>query len=294
MKKSASRIAFEIFNVVFMIVLCAVMLYPFIFTFSASVSNSAQVAAGNVKLLPKGFNLESYKTVLGYQKVWVAYGNTIIYTVVGTAVSLALTICGAYPLSRSDFYGKGVFVFFITLTMIFSGGLIPTFLVVRGIHLYNSMWAVILPGALSTMNMIIMRTFFQGIPDALEEAATIDGCSDFQILVKIILPLSTASLMTIGMFYAVGYWNSWFPALIYLRDAEKYPLQLVLRQIVLQNQINDLISQQSGTTIEDTTKMVSETVKYAVVMVATIPILCVYPFVQKYFVKGALVGSIKG
>ena len=178
--------------------------------------------------------------------------------------------------------------------MIFSGGLIPTFLVVRGIHLYNSMWAVILPGALSTMNMIIMRTFFQGIPDALEEAATIDGCSDFQILVKIILPLSTASLMTIGMFYAVGYWNSWFPALIYLRDAEKYPLQLVLRQIVLQNQINDLISQQSGTTIEDTTKMVSETVKYAVVMVATIPILCVYPFVQKYFVKGALVGSIKG
>lgn len=294
MKKSASRIAFEIFNVVFMIVLCAVMLYPFIFTFSASVSNSAQVAAGNVKLLPKGFNLESYKTVLGYQKVWVAYGNTIIYTVVGTAVSLALTICGAYPLSRSDFYGKGVFVFFITLTMIFSGGLIPTFLVVRGIHLYNSMWAVILPGALSTMNMIIMRTFFQGIPDALEEAATIDGCSDFQILVRIILPLSTASLMTIGMFYAVGYWNSWFPALIYLRDAEKYPLQLVLRQIVLQNQINDLISQQSGTTIEDTTKMVSETVKYAVVMVATIPILCVYPFVQKYFVKGALVGSIKG
>ena len=294
MKKSASRIAFEIFNVVFMIVLCAVMLYPFIFTFSASVSNSAQVAAGNVKLLPKGFNLESYKTVLGYQKVWVAYGNTIIYTVVGTAVSLALTICGAYPLSRSDFYGKGVFVFFITLTMIFSGGLIPTFLVVRGIHLYNSMWAVILPGALSTMNMIIMRTFFQGIPDALEEAATIDGCSDFQILVKIILPLSTASLMTIGMFYAVGYWNSWFPALIYLRDAEKYPLQLVLRQIVLQNQINDLISQQSGTTIEDTTKMVSETVKYAEVMVATIPILCVYPFVQKYFVKGALVGSIKG
>ena len=294
MKKSASRIAFEIFNVVFMIVLCAVMLYPFIFTFSASVSNSAQVAAGNVKLLPKGFNLESYKTVLGYQKVWVAYGNTIIYTVVGTAVSLALTICGAYPLSRSDFYGKGVFVFFITLTMIFSGGLIPTFLVVRGIHLYNSMWAVILPGALSTMNMIIMRTFFQGIPDALEEAATIDGCSDFQILVKIILPLSTASLMTIGMFYAVGYWNSWFPALIYLRDAEKYPLQLLLRQIVLQNQINDLISQQSGTTIEDTTKMVSETVKYAVVMVATIPILCVYPFVQKYFVKGALVGSIKG
>ena len=294
MKKSSSRVAFEVFNAAFMILLCAVMLYPFIFTFSASISNSAQVAAGNVTLLPKDINFDAYKAVLGYQKVWTAYGNTFWYTIVGTLVSLLLTICGAYPLSRSDFYGKGVFVFFITLTMIFSGGLIPTFLVVKGVGLYNSRWAIILPGALSTMNMIIMRTFFQGIPDALEEAATIDGCSDFQILFKIILPLSTASLMTIGMFYAVGYWNSWFSALIYLRDADKYPLQLVLRQIVLQNQVNDLISQQAGTTIEDTTKMVSETVKYAVVMVATIPILCVYPFAQKYFVKGALVGSIKG
>lgn len=291
MRKSFSRKVFEVFNAIFMLLLCAVMLYPFIFTASASLSNAAEVSAGNVTLFPKGFTVEAYKSVLGYQKVWVSYGNTLWYTVVGTIVSLILTICGAYPLSRSDFYGKSVFVFFITLTMIFSGGLIPSFLVNKTLGLYNSRWAIILPGALSTMNMIIMRTFFQNIPDALEEAATIDGCSDFQILIKIILPLSTASIMTIGMFYAVGYWNSWFSAMIYLRDADKYPLQLVLRQIVLQNQILDLMGQESA---EDLSKVTGESVKYATVMVATVPILCVYPFVQKYFVKGVMVGSIKG
>lgn len=291
MRKSTSRKVFEVFNVIFMLLLCAVMLYPFIWTASASLSNSGAVGAGQVTLLPVGFTTAAYENVLGYTKVWVSYGNTIWYTVVGTLVSLILTICGAYPLSRSDFYGKGVFVFFITLTMIFSGGLIPSFLVNKALGLYNTRWAIILPGALSTMNMIIMRTFFQNIPDALEEAATIDGCSDFQILVKIILPLSTASIMTIGMFYAVGYWNSWFSALIYLRDADKYPLQLVLRQIVLQNQILDLQGVEGAM---DADKMTGESIKYAVVMVATVPILCVYPFVQKYFVKGVMVGSIKG
>ena len=291
MRKSTSRKVFEVCNGIFMILLCAVMLYPFIWTASASLSNSGAVAAGQVTLFPVGFTTQAYKTVLGYTKVWVSYGNTLWYTVMGTLVSLILTICGAYPLSRSDFYGKGVFVFFITLTMIFSGGLIPSFLVNKAIGLYNSRWAIILPGALSTMNMIIMRTFFQNIPDALEEAATIDGCSDFQILIKIILPLSTASIMTIGMFYAVGYWNSWFSALIYLRDADKYPLQLVLRQIVLQNQILDLQGIEGA---HDADKMTGESIKYAVVMVATIPILCVYPFVQKHFAKGMLMGSLKG
>jgi len=291
MRKSASRKVFEVCNFIFMILLCGVMLYPFIWTASASLSNSGAVAAGQVTLLPVGFTTSAYQSVLGYTKVWTAYGNTLWYTVVGTAVSLILTICGAYPLSRSDFYGKGVFVFFITLTMIFSGGLIPSFLVNKALGLYNTRWAIILPGALSTMNMIIMRTFFQNIPDALEEAATIDGCSDFQILIKIILPLSTASIMTIGMFYAVGYWNSWFSALIYLRDADKYPLQLVLRQIVLQNQVLDLQGIESAT---DADRMTGESIKYAVVMVATIPILMVYPFVQKYFVKGVMIGSIKG
>lgn len=293
-QKAMSRRVFEVFNFLFMICLSIVMLYPFIFVLSASLSGNAYVSAGQVTLLPKGFNVRAYEAVLGYKVVWQGYRNTILYTVVGTAVNLIITMLGAYPLSRPDFYGKNVFTFFIAVTMIFSGGLIPNFLVVRGLGLYDSMWALILPGALSTMNMIIMRTFFQGIPDALEEAATIDGCSDLQILVKIILPLSIPSIMTIGMFYAVGHWNSWFGAMIYLRDSEKYPLQLVLRQIVLQNQVNDLLSSQTGTTIEESTNLIAETIKYAVIMVAVIPILCVYPFIQKYFVKGTMVGSIKG
>ena len=293
-QKAMSRRVFEVFNILFMICLSIVMLYPFIFVLSASLSGNAYVSAGQVTLLPKGFNVNAYKAVLGYKVVWQGYRNTILYTVVGTAVNLIITMLGAYPLSRPDFYGKNIFTFFIAVTMIFSGGLIPNFLVVRGLGLYDSMWALILPGALSTMNMIIMRTFFQGIPDALEEPATIDGCSDLQILVKIILPLSIPSIMTIGMFYAVSHWNSWFGAMIYLRDSEKYPLQLVLRQIVLQNQVNDLLANNVGTTIEDSTNLIAETIKYAVIMVAVIPILCVYPFIQKYFVKGTMVGSIKG
>lgn len=178
--------------------------------------------------------------------------------------------------------------------MFFSGGLIPTFLVVNALGMYNTIWAVVVPSAVSTMNMIIMRTFFQGIPDALEEAAVVDGATEMQTLRKIILPLSLPSIMTIGLFYAVGQWNSWFSAMIYLQDSKKYPLQLVLRQIVLQNQVNEIIGTMAGSLTEDATQMVSENIKYTVIIVAVFPILCVYPFVQKYFVKGVMVGSIKG
>lgn len=294
MKKSFSRKVFEIVNVFILVGLSVVMLYPFLFVLVASVSDNSSVIAGRVGLIPEGFNLNAYERVLGYEMIWKAYGNTLLYTLLGTAINLFFTVCGAYPLSRSDFYGKNIFTFFIAVTMFFSGGLIPSFLVVNGLGLYNTVWALVLPGAISTTNMIIMRTFFQNIPDALEEAAIIDGASDFQILLKIILPLSTAAIMTIGMFYAVGHWNSWFGAMIYLRDREKYPLQLVLRQIVLQNQVNELTNQRSGTSVEDITNLIGETIKYSVIIVAVLPILCVYPFVQKYFVKGVMIGSIKG
>ena len=178
--------------------------------------------------------------------------------------------------------------------MFFSGGLIPTFLVVRNLGMYDTMWAIVLPSAINTMNMIIMRTFFQGIPDALEEAAVVDGANELTILTRIILPLSLPSIMTIGLFYAVGQWNSWFSAMIYLIDSDKYPLQLVLRQIVLQNQVNEIIGTMAGAATEDSTQMIAENVKYTVIIVAVVPILLVYPFVQKYFVKGVMVGSIKG
>jgi putative aldouronate transport system permease protein len=294
MIKSTSRKVFEVFNVFILVLLSIIMLYPFLYVLTASLSSNASVLAGRVGIIPDDFNLEAYKAVFHYSLVWTSYRNTIFYTVLGTAINLLMTILGAYPLSRKDFYGRGLFTFFIAVTMFFGGGLIPTFLTVKGFGLYNTFWALLLPGAISTTSMIIMRTFFQNVPNALEEAAIIDGASDFQILVRVILPLSLPSITTIGMFYAVGHWNSWFSAMIYLRDREKYPLQLILRQIVLQNQVNELLSQEYGTTIEEANSLISETVKYAVIMVAVIPILCVYPFIQKHFVKGVMIGALKG
>lgn len=293
-KKSTGRRSFEVFNVVFMILLSFIMLYPFYYCLIGSFSSNGPLLSGKVTMWPIGFNTEAYRLVFGYKVVWNAYMYTIIYTVLGTFINLLLTILGAYPLSRSDFYGKGVFTAFIAVTMFFNAGLIPTFLTIRDLHLYDTIWALVLPGGISTMNMIIMRTFFQGIPDALEEAATIDGASDSQVLMRIILPLSLPSIMTIGLFYAVGHWNGWFNAMIYLNDSKRYPLQLILRQIVLQNQVNDMVGTMAGYTTEDSTQVIAESIKYAVIIVAVTPILCVYPFIQKYFAKGVMIGSIKG
>jgi putative aldouronate transport system permease protein len=294
MKKSAGRYCFEVFNAGFMIFICVIMLYPFLFVLAASLSSSSYVARGMVGIIPQGFNTRAYEEVLRYKYIWTGYRNTILYTVCGTAVNLAMTVAGAYPLSRKQFYGRGALTFFIAVTMFFSGGLIPTYLVMRSYKLINTFWVMIIPGAISTWNMIIMRTFFQNIPTELEEAAIIDGCSDIGVLLRVILPLSTASLMTIGMFYAVGHWNSWFNAFIYLQDNDRYPLQLFLRMIVLLNQVNDVASAQSLVTTENMENLIADTIKYAVIIVAVTPILLVYPFVQKYFVKGVMVGSIKG
>jgi putative aldouronate transport system permease protein len=277
-----------------MLFICVVMLYPFLFVLAASLSNSSAVSRGMVGIIPQGFNLRAYEEVFKYKYIWTGYRNTILYTVAGTALNLVMTICGAYPLSRKQFYGRSVFTFIVAVTMFFSGGLIPTFLVMRSYQLLDTFWVMILPGTVSTWNMIIMRTFFQNIPTELEEAAIIDGCNDIGVLWRIVLPLSTASIMTIGMFYAVGHWNSWFNAFIYLRDYDKYPLQLFLRMIVLLNQINDVSSSAVGQMTENPDALISDTIKYAVIIVAAAPILCVYPFVQKYFVKGVMVGSVKG
>jgi putative aldouronate transport system permease protein len=274
--------------------MCGLMLYPFLFVIAASLSDSSVVARGMVGIIPRGFNVRAYEEVFKYQNIWSGYRNTVLYTVCGTVVNLVLTVCGAYPLSRKQFYGRRVFTFFIAVTMFFSGGLIPTYLVMRSYKLLNTFWVMILPGAISTWNMIIMRTFFQGLPVELEEAAIIDGCNDLGVLMRVVLPLSTASIMTIGMFYAVGHWNAWFNAFIYLKDFDRYPLQLWLRMIVLQNQLNDITNMQSGAVDMGAENLISDTIKYAVIVVAAAPILCVYPFIQKYFVKGAVVGSLKG
>ena len=288
-KLTPSRVAFNIINISIMLTVAVATLYPFLYVLAASLSDTSYIVQGKVGIIPIGINLEAYKRVLEYPFIGKSYYNTILYTVMGTTINLILTVCGAYPLSRNRFPGKKFFMFIVTFTMLFGGGMIPTFLVVKGLGLYNTIWAMILPSAISTWNLIIMRTFFQQIPASLEEAALIDGTNEIQALYMIILPLSMPSLVTIALFYAVGHWNSFFPALIYLKNKELYPLQIILRQIVIQNETDSMVND-----LNQGRELVSESIKHATIIVATLPILTIYPFIQKYFVKGVMVGAVKG
>jgi putative aldouronate transport system permease protein len=272
---------------IFLVIL--VTLYPFVYIFSASISESSALGRGEVWLFPKGFNLDAYKIVFDDQQVWTSYSNTIWYVVVGTAINMFLTTITAYPLSRKKFSGRDKIMMFIAFTMFFSGGLVPGYLLVRKLGLINTRWAIVLPAGISTWNMIIMRTFFEGIPESLHEAATIDGCSDMRILFKIFLPLSLPVIAVMVLFYAVGHWNSYFSALVYINDQNLYPLQMHLRKILIQFNQNEMLDQ-----LTEGRDVVGQSVRYATIIVSTVPILMVYPFLQKYFVKGVMVGAIKG
>lgn len=281
---------FDLFNYAFLTLLLIVILYPLYFIIIASVSDPISVSGGKVWLFPVDFTLEGYQRIMENQTIWVGYKNTLVYMTVGTAVNVAITVTGAYPLSRKDMYGRHLFMFLITFTMFFSGGLIPTYLLVKSLGLMNSMWALILPGAVSVWNLIITRTFFQhNIPDELREAAAMDGCSDFKFFLQVALPLSKSILAVLVLFYGVSHWNSFFSALIYLRDEAQYPLQLVLRNILIQNEVQELMNLDLGAS-----NSLSESIKYGVIIVASIPVLILYPMVQKYFVKGVMIGSLKG
>lgn len=287
-KKTAGRRTFEVINYSLIILVCLVTLYPFIYVLACSFSSDPAILGGKVSFFPVDFQTHTYKLVLDYPLIGRSYLNTIAYTIVGTAVNLVMTILGAYPLSRKDLPGRKAITFFFTFTMLFGGGLIPTYLVIKSLHMIDSFWVMILPTAVSTWNLIMMKTFFQATPVSLLEAARIDGSSEMGTLLRIVLPLSIPSIMTIGLFYAVGHWNDYFQAMIYLNTPEKFPLQILLRDIVLQNSMDkQFASMQMGQ------RQGSEGVKYATIMFATIPILCVYPFIQKYFVKGVMLGSIK-
>ncbi|MGI5895094.1 MAG: carbohydrate ABC transporter permease [Candidatus Merdivicinus sp.] len=288
---SRPRKVFLFFNAIFLIILAAIMLYPFLYVAASSFSNETFIAQGKVGIIPQGFNLEAYKKVMKYPLIGRSYLNTIFYTVVGTIINIIFTICGAYPLSRKRFLGRRFFLMMITFTMLFSGGLIPSFLVVKELGMVDTVWAMLIPSAINTWNMLIMRNFFAQIPKELEEAAIIDGSNDYQTLTMIILPLSTAAIATIMLFYAVGHWNEFFDALIYLRSSKLYPLQILLRNVVIQNQTADMLRDVGN---DDNRAIIAESVKHATIMVSTLPILCVYPFIQKYFVTGVMVGSIKG
>ncbi|MDF2649055.1 MAG: carbohydrate transporter rane protein 2, family [Paenibacillus sp.] len=292
-KESKADVTFNVINYMFHIIVLILVLYPLVYIVSASFSNPMHVMQGKIWLLPEGFTVQSYIRVFKNVDILVGYKNSLIYMAVGTAVNLVMTILGAYPLSRRDLVGRNFFMGFMTFTMFFSGGLIPTYLVIKSLGLYNSFWVMILPGAISMWNLIIMRTFFQtSIPYELQESAFIDGCSNPRILISIVLPLSAPIIAVTVLFYAVAHWDSYFTALIYLTDKSQYPLQLVLRQILIQNQVQDMMN--SGTDSTTDQLMLAEGLKYAVIVVSSVPMLILYPFVQRYFVKGIMVGAIKG
>ncbi|MFH5181862.1 carbohydrate ABC transporter permease [Paenibacillus sp. TAB 01] len=267
-----------------------VTLYPFLYMIAVSFSDAVYVLKNEITLWPKGWNLKVYKIVLEDPRISSAYVNTILYTVVGTVISLIITAMGAFAISKKELPMHKTFTMMIVFTMFFSGGMIPTFLVVKSIGLIDTLWGMVLPTAISTWNLIVMRTFFSAMPKELEESGKLDGLNDIGIFFRLVLPLSKAVLATIGLFYAVGMWNNFYSALLYLRDQSLFPLQVVLRNIVLQGQvISSNVSSVGGDNL-----VVDDTLKYATILVSTLPILLVYPFLQKYFVQGVMIGSVKG
>ena len=282
---SASRRVFLAANTIILLAISFIMLYPVLYVIAASFSEETAILRGDVVFVPVDAHVKAYQKVFQYPLLWQSYGNTLLYTGLGTVINLVLTVFGAWALSQKKMVGRRFFTLMCTFTMFFNGGMIPTFLVIRELRLLNTIWAILLPGAVSTYNMILMRTFFMQIPQSLVEAAELDGCRDFGVLIRIVLPLSLASLMTIGMFYAVAHWNSYFTAVLYLSKPELYPLQIILRQVVL---LNEIVENSSSTE-----NVMAEGIKYATIVVAMLPMLCIYPFVQRYFVKGVLVGSVK-
>lgn len=290
----SSKVLTFIIHIVMLIVII-VTLYPVLHICASSFSSASANDRGIVGILPKEFNLDAYKMIWEARLVPKSLINSVIYTVIGTIVNLSLTGSLAYALSRKNLALRGLYTWIVIIPMYFSGGLIPSFLLVRNLHLYNTIWALILPGAISVTNLIIMRSFFQNIPQELEESALIDGANDFVIFWNIILPLSKAAICTIGLYYAVGHWNSWFSSMVYLKDTDKYPLQMILRQVVIQTSSIQEAAQTGDTSAMGNLGLVNVTaVKYATLFISIFPMLIIYPFLQKYFMKGVMLGSLKG
>lgn len=284
---------FTVVNYSILIILMLIIVYPLIFVVSASFSSTNAVTSGRVWLFPVEPTLLGYETVFKNPDIVRGFWNSIVVMVVGTTINVVLTVMAAYPLSRRDFYGKGVFTAIFSFTMLFNGGLIPTFLLVKNLGLYNTYWAIILPGAVSVYNVIVARTYFQtGIPEGLYEAADLDGCSDIGFIIRIVMPLSAPILAVLTMFYAVAHWNSYFNPMIYLSDKELFTLQLVLRNILIANQTDgEMLKDLEAMQIQEG---LSELLKYSLIVVASVPMLIIYPFIQKHFVKGVMIGALKG
>jgi multiple sugar transport system permease protein/putative aldouronate transport system permease protein len=286
------RIYYTIVYVVSFLLLISV-LYPMVFILSASFSSPLAVSTGQVTFLPVEPGLQGYRAVFKDTRIPMGYRNTIFYTVFGTLINVSMTLICAYPLARKHLPHRGTITFFFTFTMLFSGGMIPNYLLLRDLRMLNTVWALLIPGAISVYSMIITRTFIaNSIPDELLEATQIDGCSDFKYFFLFVLPLSKAVIAVIAMQYAVGHWNAYFNAFIYLTKKELYPLQVFLREILIMNQIaaNDIADPETAIAMQG----LADLLKYSLIVISSAPILCIYPFFQKYFVKGVMIGSIKG
>lgn len=296
-KLTKGDLAFDIFNTTFMLLVIIVIAWPLWFVIVASFSDSNAVVQGEVWLWPKGFHLDAYKKVFRNPDLMRGYRNTIIYTFVATILNIIVTVCLAYPLSRKDFKGRNFITLLMTITMFFNGGLIPTYLCYKQLGLVNNPWVMILPGLFTTYNCILVRTFFQGQPFELQEAAMIDGCSNFRILWQIMIPLSKPILAVMAIYYGVAHWNAYFDALVYLTDKEYKPLSLVLRDILVTMAAaagGEGVSTGGQDSGQDELQRIAQVMKYAVIIVSTVPVLCLYPFLQKHFAKGVMLGAIKG
>ncbi|MCI5837949.1 MAG: carbohydrate ABC transporter permease [Christensenellaceae bacterium] len=294
-QKSRENTIFNIIVYAFMVIFLFIMIYPLWYCLINAFSSAKEVYYGNVVWLPKGITLENYVAVFREKSLLSGYLNTVFYTFAGTVIGLFVTFTAAYPLSRKDMYGRNVFMKLYLLPMFISGGLVPTYIIVKKLGLYDTFWALVLPGAVGVWNVVVVRTFMiSSIPGELQEAAMLDGAGNIKIFTSVIIPLSRPILAVMTMFHIVGYWNTYFNALIYLNDEAKYPIQLVLRKILIQNDIDSLISSGnvSASILEQT--MRAEAIKYAAIIVTITPLLVIYPFFEKFFEKGMVVGSLKG
>ena len=288
---SAGSRFFTGLNAFVLILITLITFYPLYYVLFTSISNGMMVMQGKVRLYPIGVTFDSYKSITSDPQLFRSLWNSVLYTVVGTLINIIMSCLCAFPLSRRTFSGKKFFTGMIVVTMFFSGGMIPSYLVVKELGLMDTMWAIVLPVAINTYNMIIIRTSFQSLPESLFESAQLDGANDFTILFRIALPLSKAVLATMVLFYSVSHWNSYFSAMLYLDSKDKYPLQIILRNKLISGLFSEEASQSGGSTSFTVT---DSTLRAAVIMFTTLPILVVYPFVQKYFVKGVMIGSLKG
>ena len=293
LKESNSDIAFHIINSIFLLLAFLVIALPLINVIAQSFSSPRSVIAGHVWLWPNRFSADAYKQIFKSTMLITGYKNSFFYTITGTLVNIAMTVMAAYPLSVKKFVGRNLFTALFVFTMIFSAPLIPTYLNIRNLHMLDTIWVMVIPGAISVYNMVIARTYFQnGIPGEMIEAAELDGASDIQVLFRLILPLSKSVLAVLVLYYAVGHWNAYFDAFIYLNSESKFPLQVVLRNVMSSA---SSIEQMVNPSAEQSMRYANiEVLKYAIIVFGSIPIICLYPFVQKYFVKGVMIGSLKG